>query len=251
MFADLDDNYDMISFFRLDKAINNDNFKYLKKIFTNKKNNDKIEKLFIVLLQNDFIHYNSIFLQYFSFYGDIPLVKQLFGSNINLCDYRFISIIIDKNIELFSILLEYYDIHKIKFYLNSDKDYDNNYIKIINNIDNNISDQHAEVLFKLISYNYTIVKNLNFNILNLISRKDNSGILFNKILNLYKKEDIKEPNILLFNCLQKKFIYYNYEHNKNIIFFYKNYNREELKISFIKQKYNPLFLEYIKVISDI
>jgi hypothetical protein len=250
MFADLDDHYDLISYFRLDKAVNNENFQYLKKLFTNKKNNEKIEKLLIILTQDDFSHYNNIFLQYFSFYGDIPFYKKFFNTNINIYKYRFISLIIDKNIDALSLLLDNYNINQIKFYLNSDKDYDNNYLKIINNVDDEFnSNKYSKVLIKLITNNYDYVKNLNFNILHLISIKDNSGIIFNKIIQIYKKEDIKEPKILLFNCLQKKIIYYYSEHNKNILFFYNNFTKDELNINHLKQKYEILFLEYIKLIT--
>lgn len=251
MFIDLEDNYDIISYFKLDRPINDNNFKYLKKIFTNKKNNEKIEKLLMILNQADFSHYNDIFLQYFSFYDDISFIKKIFGVNVNLCTYRFISIIIDKNIDIISSLLDYYNINKIKFYLKSDKDYNNNFIKIINKLDNNnLSFISEEILFKLVSNNYDFIKNLNFNILYLISKKDNEGYIFYKIINIYKKEDIKEPFLLLFNCLQK-YINFNFGHSKNIIYLSKIFTKEELHLNHLKLKYNILFLEYIKVLSDI
>jgi hypothetical protein len=249
MFTNLDDYYDIISYFRLDLPVNEKNFNYLLKKFINKKNNLLITKLLLILNQDEFLQYKNYLLQYFSFYKNIPIIKQIFDTNLKLYQYRFISILLDKNIEIFSLLLDIFDIKQLRFYTCIDKDYDNNYIKLINDINN---DQHAEVLIKIIEKNYKIILDLNFDILNLISKKDILGNTFYEILNIYKLfniNDIKSPSILLINCLEKKLIFNYQPHNRNILFFHENFNKNKLNINILNKNHKKLFYIYIKIIS--
>jgi hypothetical protein len=249
MFKNLDDYYDIISYFRLDLPVNDKNFHYLLKKFINKKNNQLITKLMLILNQDEFLQYKDYLLKYFSFYKNIPIIKQIFDTNLKLYQYRFISIILDKNIEIFSLLLDIFDIKQLRFYTSIDNDYDNNYIKLINDINNK---QKAEVLINLINKNYKSIKDLNFDILNLISEKDILDNIFYEILNIYKLNninDIYSPSILLFNCLEKK-LKYNYQiHDKNILFLHKNFNQNQLNIHILNKHHKKLFYIYNKIIS--
>jgi hypothetical protein len=251
MFVDLDDYYDIISYFRLDLPVNDKNFNYLLKKFINKKNNLLIHKLMLILNQSDFLQYKNTLLQYFAFYKNIPVLKQIFNSNIKMYEYRFIGILLEKNLDIFSLMIDNFDINQLQFYITIDKDYDNNYIKLINKI-NDVP--HAEVLIKIIEKNYKTIIKLNFNILNLISKMDISGINLYEILNIYKLNninDIKTPSILLINCLEKKAIFDYKIHSKNIEFFYNNFDKSKLNIEYLKKHHQKLFFIYIKVISNI
>ena len=249
MFINLDDNYDIISYFKLDLPVNDTNFNYLLKKFINKKNNLLIKKLILIINDDDFLDYKNIFLQYFSFYKNVSIITHIFSSNIKIYQYRFISILLEKNLDIFSLLLDYFDINQLKFYTIKDKDYDNNYVKLINNINNS---QHAEILIKIIDKNYTIIKNLNFDILNLISKMDINGNTFYDILNIYNINDINDitsPCILLINCLEKKLIFNYQSHTRNIIFFHENFDKNKLNINIIYKYHKKLFYIYIKTIS--
>jgi len=250
MFVNLEDYNDIISYFKLDLAVTENNFNHLLKKFTNKKNNSLIIKLMLILNQDDFLEYKNNLILYFSFYKNIPIIKQIFSSKIKIYEYRFITLLYQNNFEIFSQLVDCFNINQLKFYSSIDKDYDNNYIKLINNIDK----QHAEVLIKIIERNYSIIRDLNFDILNLISKKDIYGDTFYKILIIYKLnniQDIKDPSILLINSLEKRYFLTYTNHDKNILFFYNNFDKTKLNINYLKNNYKDLYHLYIKIITNI
>jgi hypothetical protein len=247
-YNDFNDNYDIINYFKLEYPVNEIKFKHILTKFTNKKNNNLIKKLLLIFYEIDFIEYKNILLQYFSFYKDINILKKIFSSKIKMYQYRFSSLIYKHNPEIFYLLLDHFTINQLCFYSNIDKEYDNNYISLINKIYDNL---HADILIKIIEKNLDTITNLNFNILYLISKSDNYGNIFFKILQIYKTHsiNIKEPSILLINSLEKYSLFTFDEHANNVIFFHNNFDKKKLNLDIIKKNYNELFLEYIKITS--